>query len=71
MENEWWSKVFPEIQKAFDKKNLELFYGLMREIFGQLTSSIALLRSRVNTIIIKEPEKNPSAIAEVLHQFTW
>ena len=57
MKNEWWYNISFEIQKAFNKKDLKLFYSLMRTVFGPLTSSIAPLRSKDNITLIKEPEK--------------
>ena len=58
MKNECRSKVFSEIPSAFDKKDLKFCNGFMRKVFGSLTSSIAPLRSKDNTTIIKEPEKS-------------
>ena len=60
IKNEWWSKVYSEIQKAFDKKYLKLFKDFIREVFSALASFNTRLRSRDSIIIIKEQNKSAS-----------
>ena len=50
--------------RTFNKKNLKLFYGFLRDVFGSLTFFVAPLRPRYNIFITQEP-----AITTALHQF--
>ena len=57
MKNEWWSNISMEVQQAFDKKDSKNLYALLNTAFGPKSSSVAPLKSKDDTTLIKDPEK--------------
>ena len=57
MKNEWWLNLSKEVQKASDSKDSKTLYGLLHQVFGPTSSSVAPLKSKDNTCLIKDPEK--------------
>ena len=56
MKNEWWSKISLQVQTASDAKDAKRLYGLLRQVFGPQSSSIAPLKSKDDTSLTKDPE---------------
>ena len=55
MKNDWWANMSAQVQAASDRKDAKTMYGLLNQVFGPTSSSVAPLKSKDNSTLIKDP----------------
>ena len=54
MKENWWRQKASDAQTAADRKDSKAFYGYIHEVFGPSRSSVAPLRSKDGTTLLKD-----------------
>ena len=54
MKNDWWANMSAQVQAASDRKDAKTMYGLLNQVSGPTSSSVAPLTSKDNNTLIKD-----------------